>query len=511
MNQILSIDFINSFVVEITTLCIALLSVVFASFVKNEGLKKNLFTIFSILSIALIAAIICYKHYDSTAYYDGMFLSYKKLRFAKGLMLGFLSLFVITCFYKKNYSFSIFALTLLCFIGGCFMLSATSFLSLYLSLELQAIPVYFIAASGIKITNKDGFEGVLKYFIISALLSCLMLYGISLIYFNYGQLDFSEITAAAMINISSINSGANVSGGSMELSSIIYAIANKPSVVFGFCLILFALFGKLSLAPFHFWAPDLYSSVKKNNLFFIASLPKVALLVALAEVLRLIYVVVGQDAAQTIDLVCLAAIGLSFTFGSFGGIRQANIKRLLAYSGILNAGFLVLAVFTSVKSSEGFEILTPLIYLTFYGLGIFSVLSLLSVAEVKSRCKYKTLESLNGLGKTYPLLSFLILCSIFSTIGIPPFAGFITKFAVLYSAISTGFLTIAVCGVVASVIACFYYLKILHHMYFKDALNPNHTKPHCSLAAKLIISLNIAILVANVSLIFVMPKISGLM
>ncbi len=522
MISVFSLSFLKAFLPEILSVFIAFVSFMLSCFIKDGKFKKDVFHVFATISIALLIATAALKTDSYIDYYDGFFAS--KNLFAnfvrdfssqqnftttlpKLIMLIFLALFTIYCFYKDVNSFSLFGMALLCFSGAAFLICATSFLSLYLALEMQAIPAYIIAASGLKVCKKDQFEGVLKYFILSAVMSCLLLYGISIIYFNFGHFNFDAIIITSVSNISSELLGFG--SGAADVSKIISPIANKASLSFGFALIIVALLGKLGCAPFQFWVPDLYTATKKTPLMLLSTMPKVSVLIALALVLKIAYWTTGLSFVQNLQVVSIFCICASFVIGAFGGIRQTNLKRLIAYSAILNAGFMALGVLSSSVSPFMPSPSIYLLYILFYGLGVFSLLSLISVAEQKSGVKYVNLESLNGLAKKHPLIAALILCSVFSLIGVPPFAGFVVKFAVLYSAIVNGYIIASIFGVLASVVACFYYLKILNHIYFKPLKNEAEASKfyHCSTASKAIIAINVAILVANLALIFTLPKL----
>ncbi|MBB2962715.1 NADH-quinone oxidoreductase subunit NuoN [Methylobacterium sp. R2-1] len=332
-------------------------------------------------------------------------------------------------------------LIVLCTVGMLVMASANDLISLYLGLELQSLAAYVIAAfhrDDVKST-----EAGLKYFVLGALSSGMLLYGASLVYGFTGTVSFPGIVTAL----------------------------NGPSsfgIVLGIVFVAAGVAFKLAAVPFHMWTPDVYEGSPTPVTAFFGSAPKVAAMAMTVRVFIGAFPDVTAVWQQIIVFVSIASMAL----GSFAAIGQRNIKRLMAYSSIGNVGYALIGL--AAGSEEGVRgvIIYMVIYLAMT-LGAFAVL--LSLRRKDKM--FETIEDLSGLSRTHPWLAFCLAAMMFSLAGIPPLAGFFAKFYVFAAAIKAGLVTLAVVGVVTSVVGAFYYLRLVKVMYFDEAKAPYERIP----------------------------------
>ena len=327
-------------------------------------------------------------------------------------------------------------LIVLCTIGMMVMASANDLISLYLGLELQSLAAYVIAAfhrDDVKST-----EAGLKYFVLGALSSGMLLYGASLVYGFTGTVSFPGIVTAL----------------------------NGPTsfgIVLGIVFVAAGVAFKLAAVPFHMWTPDVYEGSPTPVTAFFGSAPKVAAMAMTVRVFIGAFPDVTAVWQQIIVFVSIASMAL----GSFAAIGQRNIKRLMAYSSIGNVGYALIGL--AAGSEEGVRgvIVYMVIYLAMT-LGAFAVLLSLRRKDTM----FETIDDLSGLSRTHPWLAFCLAAMMFSLAGIPPLAGFFAKFYVFAAAIQAGLVTLAVVGVVTSVVSAFYYLRLVKVMYFDEAKAP---------------------------------------
>jgi NADH-quinone oxidoreductase subunit N len=325
-------------------------------------------------------------------------------------------------------------------VGMMFMVSANNMLALYMGLELQSLSLYILAAFQ-RNTARSG-EAATKYFILGALSSGLMLFGISLIYGFSGSLDFILIRQ------------------SLEGMSAI-----PPGFTIGMVFVLAAVAFKISAAPFHMWSPDVYQGAPTCVTAFFAIVPKVA---ALALLIRLVLGPFAAAHEQWEQVLYLLAIG-SLLFGAFGGIAQTNIKRLMAYSAINHIGYMLIGLIAANEVGIGAVILYALIYMVSTA-GVFVII----LCMRKEGIAVRNIHSLSGLSQTHPVLATTMAILMFSMSGLPPLAGFFGKLFIFNAAITQGHYALAILGVLASVVAAFYYLRIVKIMFFDkpvDALD----------------------------------------
>jgi NADH-quinone oxidoreductase subunit N len=325
-------------------------------------------------------------------------------------------------------------LILFAVLGMSVLCAAHNVLLIYLGLELMSLSTYILVA--LRRDNAWAIEAGLKYFILGAIASGLLLYGLSLIFGVTHSLDIQAISAYTFD----------------------HSNASHPLFLIGLIFLVAGSAFKLGIAPFHMWVPDVYQGSPAPVATFIASAPKLAALVLL---MRLFYD--GMSFASHAWSVVFIALGLvSLAIGNIAALRQTQIKRLLAYSSIAQMGYVVLAfACDSVKGNE-----TALMYMTGYLLAsllAFGSLCLLS----KNNDEVQDIELLKGLSSRYPWLSFLLLMTFFSMAGIPPFVGFMTKLMVIESLMSAGLTWVAVVAILFAIVGAFYYLRMVKVMYFE--------------------------------------------
>ena len=328
-------------------------------------------------------------------------------------------------------------LILLSTVGMMVMCSASSMMSLYLGLELQSLALYVLCA--FDRDNIRSSESGLKFFVLGALASGLLLYGISLAYGFAGTMQFGELRRA-------LADPAGVSAG----------------LVVGIVFIIAGLAFKLSAVPFHMWTPDVYEGAPAPVTAFMSTAPKVA---AFALLLRALEVPFGQLGAQWTGIIVLVSIA-SMLLGSLAAIGQSNIKRLMAYSSIGHMGYALVGL--AVGTAEGIRgVLIYMVTYVFMSAGVFACI----IAMRRRGRPLEQIKDLSGLATTDPGLALAMTVFMFSMAGIPPFSGFFGKLYVFLPAVQSGYWTLAVIGVLTSVVGAYYYLRVIKVMYF-DAAEP---------------------------------------
>ncbi len=400
------------------------------------------------LIILLITAVITFNET----------LSIKQtLLFNKSIIIDYLSSFMkivtllaafLVLVISSNYlkTFKIFKieypiLILSSVLGMMVMISSNDLIVFYMGLELQSLALYVLATF-----NRDQLkssEAGLKYFVLSALSSGLLLYGCSLIYGFTGSTNFNLIAE--------------------QLDTDQYALT------FGIVFILVGLAFKISAVPFHMWAPDVYEGSPTSVTLFFTIVPKVA---ALTVFIRFLYVPFLNLIDQWQMILIFLSIA-SMLFGAIAAIGQTNLKRLIAYSSISHVGYALAGLATG--SNEGIQ--SSIIYITIYilmNLGFFSCLLMMR----RNNKYFENIEDLSGLSKNHPLLSLSLLIILFSLAGIPPLAGFFAKFYIFKSVIEQSMYFLAIVGLLSTVVAAFYYLRIIKIMYFdkeQDKYDTDHS------------------------------------
>jgi NADH-quinone oxidoreductase subunit N len=336
----------------------------------------------------------------------------------------------------KALKFEYPVLTLLATAGMLMMISANDLISLYIGLELQSLALYVMAA--IRRDDLKSSEAGLKYFVLGALSSGMLLYGASLIYGFTGSTGFAAIAKAA------------AQGGA----------AQNIGLIIGLVFLLVGLAFKISAVPFHMWTPDVYEGAPTPVTAFFASAPKVAAMALLMRVALDGFDGIKPQWQQVITAISIA----SMVLGAFAAIGQTNIKRLLAYSAIGNIGYALIGL--AAGSPEGAR--GVIIYLVIYvamTLGAFACV----LAMRRPEGPVEDIEELSGLAQTNLGFATVLAILFFSLAGIPPLAGFFAKFYVFVAAVKEGLWMLAVIGVLASVVGAYYYVRVVKIMFFDDA------------------------------------------
>ena len=325
-------------------------------------------------------------------------------------------------------------------LGMSIMISSNDLIVFYMGLELQSLALYVLAS--FKRENPLSAESGLKYFVLSALSSGLLLYGCSLIYGYAGSTNFDIISR----NINSVNYGLTL----------------------GIVFILVGLAFKISAVPFHMWAPDVYQGSPTSVTIFFAILPKIA---ALTVFIRFLYIPFINLIDQWQVIIIFLSIA-SMIFGAVAAIGQKNLKRLMAYSSISHMGFALAGL--AVGTNEGIQ--SSITYMSLYVIMNLSFFSSLFMLKINQKY-YETIDDLSGLSKNHPMLSLAMLVSLFSLAGIPPLAGFFAKFYIFMAVIEQEMYFLAIVGLLSTVVAAFYYLRIIKTIYF-DEEKQKYDKDH---------------------------------
>jgi NADH-quinone oxidoreductase subunit N len=349
-----------------------------------------------------------------------------------------------------------FALILFAALGMMIIISANNLLVLYLGLELMMLSMYSLVA--LQRDSAVATEAAMKYFVLGALASGMLLYGMSMIYGATGTLDITEL--AQMISEGS---------------------AVDPILIFGLVFIVAGIGFELGVVPFHMWVPDVYEGSPNAVALFVSTVPKIA---GFAIMVRLLAQALGADvlAAEWQQMLVVMAV-LSIVIGNITAIVQTNLKRMLAYSTISHMGFVLLGVLAGDENGFGAAMLYVIVYVL-TNLGAFGMILLLSRAGFEA----ENLVDFKGLNQRSPWFAFMMLVIMFSMVGIPPTVGFYAKLAVLQSVLTAGFLGVAVVAVIFSVVGAFYYLRVVKLMYFDPPDDAAVLSP--SADVKVVMSLN---------------------
>ncbi len=411
---------------------------------RGEGTAKTVNWL-AILLLVAAGAIIVWLPEGQLVTFGGSFIVDGFARFLKLLALTGSAAAILMSFdyfeREKQQKFEYAILILLSTTGMLMLISAADLIALYLGLELMSLALYVVAA-----INRDSLrstEAGLKYFVLGALSSGMLLYGASLVYGFTGTVSFAGIAKAA-------------THGSLGL-------------VFGLVFLFAGFCFKVSAVPFHMWTPDVYEGAPTPITAFFAAAPKVA---GIAMFVRTTIVAFPGITTQWQQIVVFVAIA-SMALGAFAAIGQRNIKRLMAYSSIGHMGFALIGL--AAGTQEGVQ--GVLVYMAIYiamTLGAFAcILSMRRDGEM-----VEGIYDLAGLARTHPTMAFFLAMLLFSLAGIPPLAGFFAKFYVFLAAIKAGLFALAVIGVVTSVVGAYYYLLIVKIMYFDEPVRGFEPMPY---------------------------------
>lgn len=399
------------------------------------------------IALLIVAGIFVYNASGETiSTFDGAFVVDPFASFMKILtLIGSIAAIAMSIAFIRHEKFDRFEypiLIVLATLGMLMMISANDMIALYLGLELQSLSLYVIAA-----INRDSTratEAGLKYFVLGALSSGFLLYGMSLVYGFTGHTEFGNIAAT-------------LQEGKASAGLII-------GLVFVLCGVAF----KISAVPFHMWTPDVYEGAPTPVTAFFAAAPKIAAMALFIRVTYDAFEPVTKDWQQVVVFISMA----SMVLGAFAAIGQNNIKRLMAYSSIGHMGYALVGL--AAGSQVGVQ--GVIIYMTIYmamTLGAFACI----LAMRHKDGMVEEINSLAGASKTHPWMAFVLAMIMFSLAGIPPLAGFFGKWYVFVAAIEADLYGLAVVGVLASVIGAFYYLRIVKIMYFDEEKAPFEAMP----------------------------------
>lgn len=383
---------------------------------------------------------------STTALFDGAFRIDAFSTFCKVLIFGAAAFAILM---SDRYlageqlgRFEYPVLIVLAALGMSMMVSATDLISLYMGVETQSLALYILAAF-----NRDSHrstEAGLKYFVLGALSSCLLLYGASLVYGFTGATTFDAIAKAA------------VSGG------------ENAGLVIGLVFLISGLAFKVSAAPFHMWTPDVYEGSPTPVTAFFAAAPKLAGMALFTRVLMTSFAGVVEDWQMVIALIAVASMAV----GAFSAIAQTNIKRLMAYSSIGHMGYALIGLASGTSSGVSSVLIYMAIYIAMT-IGAFAVIMMMR----RRGGMTENVSDLAGLSRTNMPMALVMTVLLFSLAGVPPTAGFFGKWYVFLAAVDAGLVWLAVAGVVASAVSAFYYLRIVWFMWF-DEPAPSFERDH---------------------------------
>jgi len=420
---------------EIVLACLAMLLLMYGVFKKGDA-NDNV-TLGAVVSLALVAALVIFTSEGKVTAFGGAFVVDTFARVMKVMALfGSAVAIVLSSHFMKRVKMARFEypiLVMLASVGMMMMISANDLISLYVGLELQSLSLYVVAA--IDRDSARSSEAGLKYFVLGALSSGMLLYGASLVYGFTGTTTFPQIAAAL-----------SASGSSLGL-------------VFGLVFIIAGLAFKVSAVPFHMWTPDVYEGAPTPVTAFFAAAPKIAAMALFTRVMISPFAAVVQDWQQILVFVSIA----SMVLGAFAAIGQNNIKRLLAYSSIGHMGFALVGLASG--SQEG--VLGVIIYMMIYLISTLGVFACVLAMRRKGQ-HLEQVSDLAGLAHNNKALAFVFAMLMFSLAGIPPLAGFFGKYFVFLAAVKSGLFALAIIGVVASVVGAYYYLRIVKIIYFDE-------------------------------------------
>jgi len=422
---------------------------------SSKDSSRSLTYLLTLICVAVAGLLAVANFGNPTAYaYGGMYVSDPM----GNLLKVFSSLAVmLTLVYSRGYADDrgmvggsnlggeFYLLSLFSLLGQFVMISGSNFLSIYIGLEMMSLSLYALVA--LRRGHAISTEAAMKYFVLGALASGFLLYGISMLYGASGTLSIPEF-------------GAAVAAGNIE----------RVVLVFGLVFVVAGLAFKLGAVPFHMWVPDVYQGAPTAVTLLLGGAPKLA---AFAITMRLLVEGMLPMAFDWQQMLTVLAV-LSIAIGNITAIVQTNIKRMLAYSTIAQVGFMLLGLLSGVSNGDASQAASAYSASLFYAatyvlttLGTFGVIMLLA----RSGFEAEEIDDFKGLNQRSPWFAFVMLVLLFSLIGIPPMVGFYAKLAVLQSVLATGQVWLAVFAVLLSLVGAFYYLRVVKVMYFDDAVD----------------------------------------
>lgn len=448
---------------EITILSMAMIILILDLFLN----KNNRPIIYGLAQLTLFAAayLVWNFHTPTVEYaYNDMFIDDPLSDVLKlGTLIGSSIMLVYTRHYlllRQMFTGEYYALLLFATVGMMVMISGQSMLTIYMGLELLSLCVYALVA--LDRDNPKATEAAMKYFVLGALASGMLLYGMSMIYGVTGSLDLATISA-----------------GLTQTQLHNPDIVHNPVLILGLVFIVSGLAFKFGAVPFHMWVPDVYQGSPTAITILIGSVPKFA---GFAMAMRLLVLGLFPLMNDWQDMLLIMAV-LSIAIGNVTAIAQVNLKRMLAYSTISHIGFLLLGLMSA--SLNGFA--SSMFYISAYVLMSLAGFGMILVLSRKGH-EADSLDDLKGLNKRSPWTAFLMLITMFSMAGVPPTIGFYAKFTVLQAALQAGFIWVVVFAVLMAAIGAFYYLRVIKLMYFDE---PTDTAMiDAPLDARIVLSIN---------------------
>lgn len=442
MNMTTLLENIHLALPEIIILATACISLLADLFLRQKVKSIAFYTSCTGLVLAAMVSFLYISNFK-VLIFNGLFISDDVGHLMKFFVYGTVLLSFI---YSRDYieerqmpAGDYYVLGLFSTLGMMILISAHSLLTVYLGLELMSLPLY--AMTAIRRTNSDASEAAMKYFVMGAIASGMMLYGISLLYGATGKLDLLDI--------------ANVVAANWQQQSSLLAFA----LVF----ILAGVGFKLAAVPFHMWAPDVYQGAPSSVTLFISAAPKIAALSMTFRLLALGLIDVASQWQQIIMVMALLSAGL----GNIFAVIQTSIKRLFAYSAIAHIGYALFGVLAATAAGYA----ASLYYILIYALTSAAAFGLI-VLMSRQGMEVDSIDDLKGLSKRNPWLAFMMLIVMFSMAGVPPTVGFFTKLLVLKALVDVHLTWVAIWGLLFTVIGAFYYLRIVKIMYFEQPVNP---------------------------------------
>ena len=412
-----------------------MLLLMYGAFVKNKNSSNlNILTLLTIFITAISLLLVPdNSSIASSTFINSLLTKYIKLFI---LILAFLVIYISSNYLKKNqiYFFEYPVLLIFSILGMLVMISANDLIVLYISIELQSLSLYVLVA--LRRGSIKGSEAALKYFILGSIASAVILYGCSMVYSVVGATNYEIIKQFS----------------DQSFDNLILSL--------GLVLIISGIAFKLSAAPFHMWTPDVYEGSPTSVTTVLITLPKLAALIVLVNLL--LYPFQNQTITW-VPIIIIISI-LSMAIGSISALKQDNLKRLFAFSTIANIGYVMIGL-ASVNDEA---IKASFLYMFIYTLATLGVFSFIMILRREDR-QLVTVSDISGLSRSKPLLALSVAILLLSLAGIPPFGGFFGKLFIFTAAIEAGNLYLAIAGVIFSVISAYYYLKIIKTMYLDES------------------------------------------
>ena len=423
---------------EIFIALASLVLVLVSAFIAPQEKASNLVRRLTLVSFVVAIFLTIYNGYQPAYAFNGQFFTSSFMVYMKVIiLLGAIGILLLSKRELKHDQINrpeLPLLMLLSVLGMMLMVSANDIILLYMALELQSLPLYVIAA--IRRESLRSSEAGLKYFLLGALSSGLLLYGASLLYGFTGHTSYDGIKIALENDIS-------------------------PGAVIGMVFLISGLAFKISAAPFHMWTPDVYEGSPTIVTAFFAVMPKLA---AMTLFLRFTNGVLADASSSWQQIVMIIAV-LSMLVGAGGAIMQTDIKRLMAYSSIAHMGYALVGV----AAASDLGVASVMLYMAIYVISSIGVFAIILSLKQEGR-PLTRIEDLSGFSRSHPVYALAMMVLMFSMAGIPPMGGFFGKWYVFSAAIASGHVILAVIGVLASVIGAFYYIRIIKVMYVDEQI-----------------------------------------